>query len=95
MYRMGSVGRCNRLSLKDMLGQDDKTSLKDIEEHEWPGQQKTEGLQIPAVATAHTYLSSVCYVVSMERGTKTNDEQPRTCVYFPNRLTLAPAIFLL
>jgi hypothetical protein len=37
MYRMGSVGRCNRLSLKDMLGQDDKTSLKDIEEHEWPG----------------------------------------------------------
>lgn len=73
MSRMGSLGRCNRLSLKYVLGQDDKKPLKDLEEHEWPGKGKMEGLHIPAQPWL-TYLSSVCYMVGMEYGTKTNDE---------------------
>lgn len=71
-----------------MLGQDDKKPWK-----AWLG--KMQDLWIHAVATAHTYLPSVCSVVGMEHGTKTNDEQPRTGVYFRNRLTLAPVIVLL
>lgn len=53
MPRMGSVRRCNRLSLKDTVGQDDEKPLEGTEEHEQLSQGKMGHL--PAAATAHTY----------------------------------------
>lgn len=90
MPRVVSVRSCNRLSLKDTVGQDGEKSLKGTGEHEQPSRGKMERLQTPAAATTHIYLSSFCYVVGMEFVTKINDEQPRAGVCFLHRLTLAP-----
>ena len=90
MPRMVSVRSCNRLSLKDIVGQDGEKSLKGTGEHEQPSRGKMERLRMPAAATTHIYLSSFCYVVGMEFVTKINDEQPRAGVCFLHRLTLAP-----